>query len=194
MTETAETEKSDSKSEDSTETTSKSPLEDLLASYGKDDKGQAKTDDLVSEVKALREDLASRDYRDVMDRDVIPSVKGEFSVPDDYVEHWVNKQADANPKLLELWNDRKGNPAAFNEAIEALTPKFAEHVEKQFGLKTDDSGDAAKRLASVVKGSRETDASPSTDFDDVNWGGLSDQDLTLKKAELFRAVEAGELR
>ncbi len=145
---------------------------------------------MLGEVKALRADLADRDYRDTMERDVIPLIKGDFELPDDYVEHWVNKQADET--LLQLWEQRKQKPAQFQEAMEALRPRFEEHVEKQFGQKPGEE-DPSRRIASVVKGSRVTEAQGSDQFDNVDWSGLSEQDLEIKKRLVFKAAESGKL-
>lgn len=188
MTETAKTENSDSTSSGATENDSKPDLESLLAGYGKGGGKAATTgapDGVLDEIKSLRADLAQRDYRDAMDDIVIPTLKGDMNVPTDYVEYWANKAAEADPRLLELWDDRKNNPTAFKEAIDALAPKFAESVTKQFG------GGDPKKLLSTVKSSRETDGSPADSFDEVNWPSLSDTDFELKKRELFRAVERG---
>lgn len=195
MTEPATTENSDSKPEGATENDSKPDLESLLASYGKGDGDKSAkpgmNEDVLGEVKALRTELAQRDYREVMRDDVIPTVKGDLDVPTDYVEYWVNKQADADPRLMEAWDNRKANPAAFKEVMEALAPKFQSHAEEQFGAKRADSSKPGSKLVSAVRSSRQSTPNDGG-FDGVDWVGMSDHDLALKKREVFKAAERGE--
>lgn len=181
-----------SQAEAGTEDEGKPDLDSLLASYGKEGGKETKPKGgeltALDEIKALRAENAERDYREAMDDIVIPALKSEVDAPDDYIEYWANKQAEADDRLLELWDSRKKNPTGFKEAISALGKKFAEDVGDRFGKPTEDG---SRKLASTVRSSRESKGSPADGFDDVNWQGLGDQDFELKKRELFRAVEQG---
>lgn len=189
------TDSTDPRSADHGKDTKEPDLDSLLASYGKDgnDDG-AKKPSLEDEVRELREQNALRDYQDTMSKEVIPTLRGDLDIqlPDDYVEHWVNRQAGEDERLMKLWDNRRSNPGAFKEAISALAPKFQKHVEDSFGIKSEARG-GKRKLASAVRGSRETSPTSAQDFDDVDWAGLTDQGFELKKREVFKAAERGDL-
>lgn len=148
---------------------------------------------LTAEVERLQGIEASRSYRAEMDDFMIPTVKGEMTVHPKLVETWLNEQSEASPKLREIWENRFEDREAFEAAVKELTPKFEAYAKKEGfeGTAGTPKGDA--KLAAALRSSRETQTG-SSDLDNLNLEALSDNDFALKKAEIFRLSEAGQLQ
>jgi hypothetical protein len=135
---------------------------------------------------------------------LVTQVKGDLDVDYEDVERWLNTKADKDPRLTKAWDERHTNKARFQEVAKALIPEYQEYAasfakrvakpaekDEKDGGKDPVKGD--KGLAAAVRGARE--ASPSSgQFENVNWGQLSDNELALKKSQVFKAVKSGSLR
>lgn len=183
--------KSDTPSKEASENSGdKKDLNSLLADWDNPEKAKAapETDELKAlkdQVKSLQELEGQRSYDSEMKSFIVPTIKGDLEVSEDYIEYWVNKQADGDPRLIKLFNERSERKADFRKAIEAMAPEFKKHAESEGMV-------AQKGLANAVKAARESDSTPSG-MDNVDFGSLSDQEFALKKAEVFRLAEAGKL-
>lgn len=162
-------------------------------------KGESSADDLAKRLEAIEGALTKTSYQSDM-KSVVATVKGDLQVDDGFVESWVNRKADSDPRLVELWEQRDSRKAQFQEAIKALQPEFKEYVEqltKQLSPpKQDEEPDKGKKadrgLAAAVRNARE--ASPGANgYDGVNWAGISEHEFALKKAEVFKAAKEGRL-
>lgn len=182
----------------------KSPKEGKTAGTG---------DEVATRLERLESLVDQTSYRSDMER-IVAEVKGDLDIDDDFVEFWVNKRAEGDSRLVELWNQRDANKIQFRKVIEYLAPEFREYVKSKGLVKPDsdpddpDGGSEAaasngkgkgkdesrddKGLGAAVRSSRE--AKPSTGADDVNWAGLTGQEFALKRAEVFRAVKQGKLK
>lgn len=186
---TDETEKSDTTSKEASETHGdKKDLNTLLADWDEPEAKKPETDELKAlkdQIKSLTEAEGQRSYDSEMTNFIVPTIKGDLEVSEKYIEFWVNQQADGDPRLIKLFNERGERKADFRKAIEAMVPEFKKHAEAEGMV-------AQKGLAAAVKAARASDSTPSG-MDDVDFSSLSDQDFALKKAEVFRLAEAGKL-
>jgi hypothetical protein len=179
-------------------------LDDLLAEF--DDKGTKQADSKESdqgEIAALKEQVnvllereADRSYKGEMNDFIIPTLKGDLEIDDFYVEAWANKQAQDDPRLQALWDERGTKRAEFQKAITLLAPKFQKSLEGKILVNqkqsTDDSVNESE-LASAVRKARESNSTP-TSLDDANLGAMSDQEFQLHKQEVFRLQMEGKLK
>ena len=165
-----------------------------LASQSASDKGKPNELEVMrKEISDLRAAEADRSYRKAMDDTIVPAVLGELKVDADLVEMWVNKQAQNDPVLMALWNDRAAKPKEFKEAIAALAPEFKKYAEskglvKPEGKTADDKG----KLQSAVRSARDTTSS-KRDMSTVDLSGMNDQQFALHSQEVFRLARAGQL-
>ncbi len=158
------------------------------------DKSPGELTALRKEVESLRAEAAERSYRKTMGDTIVPTVLGDLKVDADLVEMWVNKQAQDDPELMALWNERTAKPKEFKAAIAALAPEFKKYAEakglvqpEKGGKKSDDG-----KLQSQLRSARETQPSKH-DFGSVNLSKMSDQEFALHSAEVYKAVRAGQL-
>lgn len=160
----------------------KEPDETAKAS---DDKDQAKVLDRLSAVEqTLLAERANKAMQDVFTelRDGL-----DLEIHDDEVEGWLNGQVRANPQLQDAFDNREESPKAWNEALAALKNDFHKIAETRYASRKDDS--KVKSAARLAK-----DRSVATgdgDFGDL--GSLSDADFQMRKAEIIRLAEAGQL-
>lgn len=160
-------------------------------------KGEPKesTDDLIKRMERLEGALTKTSYETDM-KSVVETVKGDLDVDDWIVESWINRKADSDERLVKLWNERDTKKSQFDEVIKSLTPEFQEYAKNRILPKPDEDKDEGKKpdkgLAAAVRTAR--DASPSSGYEDLDLGSLSERDYALKKAEIFRAARAGKLK
>ena len=143
--------------------------------------------------KFARAAEADRSYQKAMAETIVPAVLGELKVDADLVEMWVNKQAQNDPVLMALWNERGAKPKEFKEAIAALAPEFKKYAEskglvKPEGKTADDKG----KLQSAVRSARDTTPSKK-EFGNAELSKMSDQQFALHSAEVFAAARAWQL-
>ena len=190
MTEKAESKKSDSDPAGSGAERDKPSLEDLLASYGKGDgdeqpaKAADAPPDAMDRIAKLEQELLLRDFDKEMNENIIPKVRGDLDLDDTLVKGYVNQRATDDPRLMEVWDKRKSDPKAFEDMLGALSGELAE----KFGSSSD-----AGRAVNAVRKSRESTPSLGG-FDNVDWAGMSDSDFELRKREVYKAAEKGQLR
>ena len=185
-----ESDGSDAKPPAGSENADKQRLSDLLASWDDDKsekKASPKNDGLATELAHLK-------YRIEM-KDIIPTVKGDLAVSDKFVETYINSKADQDQKLMKLWDERDSRRSEFDSAIKALSGEFTEFC-KASGIKTGDKVENKdekddKGLAAAARMAREN-SSKSGSLDDLNWGGMSDQEFALKKREVLKMAESGK--
>lgn len=155
------------------------------ASADEDDKSS----ELRSEVKELREALSRRAYYEDL-KPVITTLKGDLlHLPDGFVEYWLNDLADKNQDLQDIWDNRSTNRGKFDELVKDLAPKFQAYAKEFIAAskaepEKSDKPDKDKGLGAAVRSAKEV--TPSTGFDDIQWGALSEPQFALKKAEMFR--------
>lgn len=145
---------------------------------------EARLTALEADNQLLAEDANQREISST-----IELLKGDLKVDDAYVDYWVNKRATDDPRLRDIFETRLSNPAAWKTVVKALVPEFKEHAKTVFHIKDDKASSlgAAVRAAKVAGG----DAAIETD---VGYGSLSDADFAVKKAEIFRLAESGQLK
>lgn len=175
----------ESGSEDAGKVSDSDKLNALLAKWdddGKTEKSEKKEVDVAQEIGALRYEI------DIPK--VVKQVKGDLEVSDDFVEAYVNGVASKDQRLLKLWDGRKSDPGAFDEAMAELNKKLS----KELKVKSDDKEkDDDKGLAAAARMARDS-KTPDNSLDDVNFGQLSDSEFALKKQEVFRLAKAGKLK
>lgn len=127
--------------------------------------------------------LVEQDYRREMDR-VIGTVREKVDANPDFVEWWVNKRADADQRLRELWQQRDSNSGEWEKAINALADDFA---KEHGGQKPSQDGlDETSRAvqAAMASGSEASSGRQGNVAEEL--AKLSDTDFELKKGEVFR--------
>jgi hypothetical protein len=174
---------------------------DQPASKGTDSGKDAKkapglSDDVTARLERL-EALATRTSYESDMKSIVATVRGDLDVDDFVVEAWVNRKADSDPRLVQLWNERDSKKSQFQEVIKSLAPECQEFAKTRIikaPPKTEEKEtgkDAKESLSAAVRSARE--ASPSSGYEDLSWAGLNDNQFALKKAEVFRLQKAGKL-
>ena len=164
-------------------------LTDLLNEWEKSEekpKLAAKPDELKDRLSAIESRLADDAYKAEM-ASVVGQLKGDLDVDDFMVEAWINKQADDDARLRDLYTNRDEKKSEWSQAIKALAPDFQDYVKQRIAPQPD------KKLGAAVRAAKNADAGASLETD-VNYGMLSDADFALKKAEIFRLAESGQLK
>ncbi len=183
----------------------KSPLQTLLAEYEQaTGGGEGASDNNATEIQTLKAQLAEltaanarESYRREMDDFMIPAVSANFDVRSKEVEAWLNEQADRDPRLLKIWENRENDRAAYETSVEALAKEFEKYAESE-GIKPKDdkdTGDPApkggdKSAAAAVRSARQPASKAKADTDD-DLAAMNDSDFALHKAEVFRVAKAG---
>lgn len=178
-------------------------LDDLLSEWdevaAKGNEGDGKTSEATQESKdskalmeridRLERERAETQYRSDMSR-VVDMVKGDLDVDGFLVESWVNQRAEQDDRLVKLWENRTSRKREFDAAMKALASEFGDWA-KERGLAKDEK-QARRSLASAVANARESSTGNNT-MSDINFGALNDSEFALKKAEVFRMAETGQL-
>jgi hypothetical protein len=172
-------------------------LDDLLASYGKgDDKGAvapkeepAKTSD-SDRIAALEERAVRAELENALTTKVVPLVKGDLNLPDDFIRSYAVGKAFEDSRLGKLFDQREAEPEKFEAALKALGKQLANEFEAS-GSKDDTSED--DRIGNAVRNARNASAKVAG-YDNVDWSSLNAEQFELKKRALFKAAERGELR
>lgn len=152
------------------------------------DKGKKADAPEVGNDKLLQA-VANLSYKVDMDK-IIPQVKGDLQVTDEFVEAYINMQGDKDSRLAEVWDNRDSRKAEFNELIKGLAGDFKKFAETNAIVKKDEApADDDKGLAAAARIAKEAKSTPG--LDDVNYGNLSDNDFELKKREIFRIAKGG---
>ncbi len=165
-------------------------LTDLLAEWEKGEekpKLAAKPDELTDRLSAIETRLADDAYKTEM-TSVVAQLKGDLDVDDFVVEAWINKRADEDSRLRDLYTNRDEKKTEWGQAIQALAPEFQKYVKERIAAPASD-----KKLGAAVRAAQTQDGKTSLEGD-VNYGTLSDADFALKKAEVFRLAESGQLK
>lgn len=141
-------------------------------------------------LERLEQRLAMQDYEKAMGQ-AVDAVKGDLQVEDDYVEFWLNKQADQDPRLMKLWEQRDTRRAEWNKALEALGRQFQEEYADRFGTVNDRETTGARRnlqdkVASAVHASRSRTPGDPNDGVVDELASMDDSTFSLKKAEILR--------
>ena len=169
-------------STDEAETIPTKTLTDYLDDW---EKGKQAAPEVVND--KLLQAVANLSYKVDMEK-IIPQVKGDLPVTDDFVEAWINMQGDKDSRLAEVWDDRDNRKSEFKELIKGLSDDFQKFAEESHIGKKDEPVDDDKGLAAAARIAKEA---PSTTADDVDYGNLSDNDFELKKREVFRLAKGG---
>lgn len=173
----------------------KDDLDAILAEYDKanpprsdDPKPEPKTDDgtgdLRDEMKALREEMAQREFKADM-KNTVKDIRGELdpdAFDDHFMEAWLDGQARRDPRLQKAWLDRHDNPQRFTRIKQELARSFADRFSK---LPDRNLTDDAETVAAHVRGASSNKA-PEPKAPD--YSGLSDQEFaeSVKKDHGFR--------
>ena len=152
--------------------------------------------DKVLEAEAYKEDI----------KPAIATIGGETKASNRTVHEWLNGEADDNPKLRDAWNDREKNPEAFDKMIEALKPKFKEHIEAESkkvldikdppeGETTETEEEKANRATShAARIARNTNAVATDDYEKVDWPSLNDNEFAQMSEKVFADMRSGKLK
>ncbi len=180
----------DALSADAPKDTDKSDLNSLLESW--DDKPKPSSDDTPPKTddNPLAAEVARLSYEREMDK-LIPMVKGDLKVSDRFVEAYMNMRANDDQRLRSLWDNRHDRRSDFDQAMKAMADELATEIGKPPDKDPPDDGKGG--LAAAVHAAREVIAAGG-ELDTLDFGGLSDHDFALKKAEVFRLVEQGKLK
>ena len=182
----------------------------------------AKIAEQGEQIKGLLDKDATRDKEAAYKEDIKPviaTVKGEETASDKTVNNWLNGEADEDPKLSAIFENRDKNPEAFNKMIEELTPKFKEYIQAEakrvLDIKDNDDADAlkdakdvkdakdakddkddaaARTLAHAVRIMRNENTSATDDYEKVEWSGLSDPEFARMSEKVFADMRNGKLK
>lgn len=140
---------------------------------------------LMDRVSALEGELTDQ----IVETEIVPHIKGKTDAPDKIVKGFLSESAAENPKLNELFANRKANRADFQKAMDGLRDDF----QKLMGTKdeTPDTEDT-NAIAAAAAAARETPS--DTGYDNVNWAELAPHEFEMKKRALFKAVQAGDVK
>ena len=178
----------------------------------------AKIAEQGEQIKGLLDKDVTRDKEAAYKEDIKPviaTVKGEETASDKTVNNWLNGEADEDPKLSAIFENRDENPEAFDKMIKELTPRFKEYIQAEaknvLDIKDDDppektpadppadpkndKDDTAERaLAHAVRIMRNENAVASDDYDKVEWSSLSDSEFARMSQKVFKDMENGKLK
>lgn len=165
----------------------KSDLNSLLESW--DDKPKADSEVAPKgDDNPLAAEVARLSYEREMDK-LVPIVKGDLKVSDKFVETYMNMRANDDQRLRTLWDNRHERRSEFDQAMKAMADELTTEIGKPLEEKPPtDSG-----LAAAIHTAKEN-AAAGGELDTLDFGGLSDYDFALKKAEVFRLAEQGKLK
>lgn len=132
------------------------------------------------EFNELQKTIVDQQYK-VDIQGVVKQIKGEVDIPyvtDEFVETYLNTEANKNPKLAQAWGNRRSDPEAFKKVIESISKTFQSGFNIDQKITSDmDSVTAAVRSASTK--------SPET-AQEIDWANLSDAEFVQEKAKLKR--------
>lgn len=171
------------------------------ASAGNDSaKPNEGADSELAKLRAELEDLkrvnAETSYETAMGK-AIDVVKGDLAVDDFVVEAWLNRKANQDEKIVEVWNARDSQASSFNKLLEAMKTDFQKEATANNwvkGSKSKDNGDATtgNEAAAARTGARNSGGqSQGTEFGDFST--MSDGEFALKKSAVFKAAREGRL-
>lgn len=155
-------------------------VSELLAEWEENRSGSddgKKTDAGKDELAKLRAKVAELESAHVADRDdkdysdLMSKISGDLEVDESIVDGWLRKRAKNDPAIIKAFDNRSDKPAQYKELVKALQPEFAEWAKENIATKN--SG-----LKAAVRSARETDPDSGDEFENVNWGSLSDSDFT----------------
>ncbi len=172
------------------------------ASPGKGDlkgdqpKGAESAAELRDRLAAMEATLARTDYQNAMGK-AVEQVRGDLDVDDFLVEAWLNRKAENDPRIVEVWNNRDRNQAAFDETLRLMSSEFRKYaVERKLaaGAKGEkDTSDTSGNEAKAARAGARSAGAPRGDDQYGSLSGLDDNAFALKKAEIFKAVQEGRL-
>lgn len=169
-------------------------LNDLLDEWDTSGKKSANSgksgDEVAARLAALERRIASDSYDKEMSS-VVETLKGDLDVDEFVVEAWINKQANDDPRLLELYEARDENPKKWREAIKALRPEFESYAKSRILTK---SGNDDRGVGAAVRASKNSPNTVDLSDDGSDIASMSDAEFSLKKAEVFRLAKAGKLK
>ncbi len=179
----------------------------------------AKVAEQGEQIKELLDKDSTRDKEAAYKEDIKPviaTVKGEEKASDFTVSNWLDGEANKNPKLSAIFENREKNPEAFDKMIGDLTPKFKEYIQaeskKVLGVKDDDTKDNKDEgktddtkddanpdkdlvaLAHAYRIARNTNAVATDDYEKVEWSGLSDSAFAQMSEKVFADMRSGKLK
>lgn len=181
--------KSEAASKDEGKDKGPKDLNELLASWDDSGKSESKKDGsekkgnddaILSEIADLRLQIDLPKYVD--------AVRGDTGVSEKYATGLISEAIRTDEKFAKLWDSRHSNKEAFNSALKMLNKEAQAEVSNLTKKSRPDD-----ELAAAVHSAREGTGSGSK-LDSVDFGSLSDSELAIKKAEVFRLAKSGELR
>lgn len=170
-------------------------LTDLLDEWdkrGEKPPDKATPPDIGDRMSAVEERLASEAYKKEM-VDVVDVLKGDLEVDKFFVEAWINKQADDDTRLRDLYTNRDAEPGRWRQAVTALKPEFEAYVKDNPIPKAPPPVEG-KGVGAAVRAAKDSPNASSLTEEGEGYGDLSDSDFALKKAEVFRLAKAGKLQ
>lgn len=153
--------------------------------------GDGRSDADKQRLEKLEQRLAMQDYEKAMGQ-AVNAVKGDLEVEDDFVEFWLNKQADQDPRLMKLWEQRDTRRAEWSKALEALGRQFQDDNAGRFGPTDTSQRKPGRRpslhdqVASAAHASRSTAPGDPNDGIADELASMDDSTFALKKAEILR--------
>ena len=128
----------------------------------------------------LQSTIANQQYQSDI-QGVTEVIKGDLDVPfvdNEFVETWLNNEANKNPKLAQAWANRHSNPDAFQKVTGSLAKQFQDKFNVDHKATSDiDAVTSAVRSASTKAPEQETQ---------TDWGSMSDAEFAHAKANLRR--------
>ena len=163
----------------------KKDLNSVLASW--DETDESSDTETPEATPSTTQSLGDMEYA----RDkAVTAIKGDLDVPDSFVLNYLVGLSTENEGFDTAFRERLMKPEKWEAALNKVAEDFHKTMkpEKPADTPKDDTG-----LAAAVHAARTTDAGGGG-LDDIDYGSLSDTDFQLKKAEIFRLAERGELK
>ena len=188
MTDESKPNESESGSADAGKDEGPKNLESLLASWDDSGKGKDKPpagdDAILTEIADLRLQMELPKYVDV--------VKGDTGISDKMATGLISEAIRTDERFSELWDNRHRNKGQFEDALKAINKEVQTDLGQAKGKNVNDAPD--DQLAAAVRSARESGEGAGSKLDGVDWSGISDAELAIKKQEVFRLQKAGQLK
>ena len=131
----------------------------------------AQSDEVLQRLQALESAEFAKDIDDLTSR-----VGGETDLPSYAVRGFIDEQSDKDPRIKDIFANRKSDPATYNKMVAGLQRKFADENKTRIDPAAT-STDAA--VAASLQGSQKT--APETPPPDLT--GLSNNEFRQKVQE-----------
>lgn len=120
--------------------------------------------------------LAEKNTKDFAS--ALNKVKGDFDIPEWAVRGWLNEQAEKNPRVNDIWNNRELDPRKAEKLLAGLHNEFQKVAPKLKGPDPIATADRAAVAAAVKGTSTKAPDAPAPDY-----GKMSAAEFEAEKAK-----------